>query len=272
MKLSFSTLGDPNLSLEGALELAKRFSLDGVEIRGLGGQLDNRKIEAFQKAALRETRNKLEQYGMTIPVLGTSCAFHSEANRQAALEEGKGALEICGELGIPYLRVFGDALGGDWEDGVSRVSRGIEKLCQLAEGYPVEILLEVHGDFNTLETVGSVLDALEHCSQFGILWDLEHSDRVYGDSWEPFYRRIASKVKHVHIKDALRKQDPERTTDLVLPGRGDVPIKQIVQRLEEDGYAGYYSLEWEKHWAPQLEPLETALECFVDEMKNADCC
>ena len=39
-------------------------------------------------------------------------------------------------------------------------------------------------------------------------------------------------------------------------------------RMLEDGYDGFFSLEWEKKWHPELPPVEDALERYVRLMKG----
>ena len=91
---------------------------------------------------------------------------------------------------------------------------------------------------------------------------MEHSDRAYGDGWQEFYRLIAPFIRHVHIKDCLRSTSSS-PLKLTLPGKGDIPLKDITARLLDDGYNGYLSLEWEKRWVPELPVIEDALACFT---------
>ena len=65
-------------------------------------------------------------------------------------------------------------------------------------------------------------------------------------------------IRHIHIKDY---SDTQNTLTLI--GEGNVPIRQIVARLLQDGYDGYISLEWEKKWHPELPEIEPALDSFI---------
>ena len=47
MKLCFSTLGCSELSLEDIVCLAKAYGISAIEVRGIGGVLNNVEIEAF---------------------------------------------------------------------------------------------------------------------------------------------------------------------------------------------------------------------------------
>ena len=51
-------------------------------------------------------------------------------------------------------------------------------------------------------------------------------------------------------------------------GQGDVPVPEIVARLRADGYDGYYSFEWEKKWAPEIEEPEVAFPDYMHYMKE----
>ena len=40
--------------------------------------------------------------------------------------------------------------------------------------------------------------------------------------------------------------------------------------LEEDGYPGYYSLEWEKRWHPELEEPEIVFPAYTEWMNRGE--
>ncbi|MBR6290567.1 MAG: sugar phosphate isomerase/epimerase, partial [Clostridia bacterium] len=101
---------------------------------------------------------------------------------------------------------------------------------------------------------------------FGILWDVQHSDKTCRDDWESFYTLIKPYVRHIHFKDHLRDSDPP--FKLVSVGEGDIPLKAIVDRLLADGYDGYFSLEWEKKWHPDLADPEIEFPHFAELMKS----
>ena len=97
---------------------------------------------------------------------------------------------------------------------------------------------------------------------FGILWDIEHSDRAYGDNVLPFYRLISPYVRHVHVKDYMRAKDG-KPFELCLVGKGEIPVPTLLGWLKSDGYDGYLSFEWEKKWVPSLPEPEIAFPGYV---------
>ena len=51
-------------------------------------------------------------------------------------------------------------------------------------------------------------------------------------------------------------------------GTGEIPLRAIVESLLEDGYQGYFSLEWEKMWHPELRDLSEELPLFTAYMRE----
>lgn len=262
MKLCFSTLGCTEKNLDEIVALAKRFSVTGIEIRGIGGQMNNTEIPDLKPENITTTKRFLSDSGIVPVVLGTSCMFHTEELYAKAMQEGKDSLRIARLMGIPSIRVFGNRIAGDLRTCTQRVCRGIAELCRTAD-QKTDVLLEVHGDYNTAETLLPVLDALSEYQNFGLIWDIAHSHSVYGENWLPFYQAVRPYIRHVHIKDLS-----DATGLLTLPGDGDIPILPIVNRLLADGYDGYFSLEWEKKWHPELPAFELALARFSELMKR----
>lgn len=266
MKLCFSTLGCTEQSLENILSLAKAYGISALEIRGMDGVMDNRKIEALDASHAEQTLALFSQYGVVPRVLGTSCSFHNPEKYEAAVEEGKASIDIAARLGIPYIRVFGNNLIGDTaaarEECIARVAEGIAQVCDYAANTAVTVLLEVHGDYNKIETLKPVTDRLAARTNFGLIWDIAHT-KAYGDGWDVFYHAFKPYIRHIHIKD---QKLPEGK--LVLPGEGDTPIVAITRALLNDGYDGYFSLEWEKKWHPELPELDPALACYLAVMET----
>lgn len=257
MKTAFSTLGCTGYSLEEILSLAGRYGVRGLEFRGVGGVLDNAKIPEFSTEGAPAAREKIAAAGLVPVVLGTSCAFHDPKKFDAAILEGIFSVGAADRLGAPFIRVFGNKIPDG--DAPLRVAEGIAAILRATADHPsVSVLLEVHGDFNRVETLAPVAERLAASSRFGLIWDVKHTDGGYGDDWAEFYGYFRPLIRHVHIKDAIRA--PER---LVLPGKGELPLRAILSLLEADRFGGFVSLEWERKWHPELPPMEDALEAFA---------
>ena len=55
-------------------------------------------------------------------------------------------------------------------------------------------------------------------------------------------------------------------SDYVLFGEGKFPIDPCLRLLQDVGFAGWYCLEWEKMWHPEIADPEIALPAFAREM------
>ena len=262
MNLCFSTLGCVEKSWCEILELARCYGIGGLEIRGANGTIKLEDIEELQEKNATNTKNSLKENGTKPIVLGTSCMLHSPQAREAALPESEAAISVAEGLNIPYIRVFGNNLVGDRDTCIRGVSDGLKDICRMACDKGVTVLLEVHGDFNTVENLSPIIDAMRGVPNFGLIWDIAHTHSVYGDSWQCFYEAMRPYIRHVHIKDKMRRGG------LTMIGKGDIPISSIVKRMLSDGYDGYFSLEWERFWHPELPSVEKALDAFSSIMKD----
>ncbi len=270
MKLSFTTLGCPSWSFEHLVEEAEKMGFSGIEIRGVNGEMRAEKIKEFFPENAEATKQFVQAHHLEIIGFGTSAMFHTEETAAKGIDECKKAIDVCVTMGIPAIRLFGDSLPDKTkvQETVELVCKSLVEVCDYAEKCGIDVLFEIHGEFNTVEPVSAVIEACKGYKCFGILWDIEHSDRSYADSWRTFYDVIRPYVKHTHIKDHVRNEDG--TVTLCMIGEGDIPIKDIVETLKADHYEGYYSLEWEKKWKSWLPEPEVAFPAYVDFMKKLD--
>ena len=72
MKFCFSTLGCTERSLDDVLTLAKKYSIDALELRGLDGVMDNRKIAALSPESREETLS-LQEHLMVTCIPSVEC-------------------------------------------------------------------------------------------------------------------------------------------------------------------------------------------------------
>lgn len=263
-RLCFSTLGCSDYTPAQTAALAARLGITQLEIRGLCGTVRLAQEEAFDERHIAQTLAPIRTAGQSILVYGSSLSGNNLAAGVQTDADVLADIALAQRMGARYLRVFPDKLRdmNDREE-IRAIARAIGHAATLAQASGITVLMEIHGHLNRIETVAPLLEVLGDHPAFGILWDIQHSDKIYGDGWEPFYQLIRPHIRHVHIKDHLRPSHR-----LTLPGQGDIPIRAIVERLLADGYAGCFSLEWERLWHPELPPIETALSHFIDIMQQ----
>lgn len=251
MKTCFSTLGCHDLELNQILKIANKYNIDAIEVRGIHHEMSNNKIEAFKN--IKDTYELFKNSNVVPYILGTSCKFHDDTTRDSMIEKAYEEIQIASRNHFYGIRVFGNLIIDSTT--IYKVIDSLNKICKYALDYKIHIFLEVHGDFNTIESLKEIVNHINY-DNFSLIWDIYHTHFIYQNNWKEFYHELKNHITHVHIKDVLDKK-------IVLPGKGEIDIVGIIQYLIDDGYTGYFSLEWERKWEPDLEPIEIALENYI---------
>ena len=265
MKLAFSTLACPDWTWDRILDEASRLGYDGIEIRGVNGEMYLPRVKPFSDEHLEHTKDRLSELGLEICCLGTSVAFHDPRSYDSALDEGRASIDLARKLGVPYIRVFGDRIPDPArrQEAIDAVAGGLGELASYAEGTGVTVVQETHGDFTSSEVIVEVLERSKGSAK-GILWDINHPYKLAGEQMEKTYRLLAPYIKHVHIKDS-RGEGAGAVPCLM--GQGDLPVREAVDLLKQGRYSGWLSFEYEKKWHPQIDEPEVALPGYIEYMR-----
>src|ERR1700732_4888968 len=105
MKLAFSTLGCPDWNLAQIASAATQFGYDAVELRALGGSINLLERPEFQPQAVPKTRAFLQERGLSICCLDTSCSLDStddKARRENVAVAARHG-ELAFALGAPLI-------------------------------------------------------------------------------------------------------------------------------------------------------------------------
>jgi sugar phosphate isomerase/epimerase len=120
------------------------------------------------------------------------------------------------------------------------------------EVHPTEIAFDI-------SSAARALKALKNRREFGFNYDPSHL--VYQNvDYVAFIREFSNRIYHVHMKDAYLSPlptragifgghtnfgDPDRSWDFRSLGRGSVDFEEIIRALNDIGYDGPLSVEWE---------------------------
>ncbi len=125
----------------------------------------------------------------------------------------------------------------------------------------VKFALEVHPTEIAFDVASAAmtLDAINHREAFGFNFDPSHLG-YQGVDYVGFIRKFGSRIYHVHMKDVgwsdhpteagvfgghLNFGDPRRYWDFRSLGHGKVNFEEIMRALNDVGYNGPLSVEWE---------------------------
>jgi len=255
LKLAFSTLACPDWSLERALEEARRWGYEGLELRLVDGQL----IDPDLSSSDRESIGRLlRESGLGLVAADSSIRLLNDQLDVEVVRELMAFLELAAGWSAPLVRVFGGETpeGISHEDAVAKAVRILEQTALVAERLGVKVALETHDSFSAASAVARVLDRVPS-PHIGVVWDMLHTHRM-GETPEQVWELVGPRIMNVHVKDA-RRMPEDGGWQLVLLGDGEVPAREAINVLRRGGYQGWLVAEWEKRWHPEIEDPDIAL-------------
>jgi len=146
------------------------------------------------------------------------------------------------------------------EDGYQDFADRWNPILDVYDEVGVKYALEVHPSEIAYDfwTTKEALKAIGHREAFGINYDPSHLHWQFVDPIDFIYE-FADRIYHMHVKESVRNLngrggilsshlgfgDRRRGWDFVSPGRGGVPFEQVFRALNDVGYEGPLSIEWE---------------------------
>jgi sugar phosphate isomerase/epimerase len=159
-----------------------------------------------------------------------------------------------------------------FEDFRERWTPILDELGELG----VRFALEVHPTEIAFDTVTAerALDAVSQHPAFGFNFDPSHFG-YQGVDYVGFIHRFGDRIFNVHVKDVAWRRTPgvsgtfgghldfgdrRRQWDFRSPGRGDVDFQAIIRALNDVGYQGPLSVEWEDNGMDRIQGAREAAQ------------
>ena len=252
---------------------AAEYGYDAVELYSMEGQ---RLTVEMLGERLEEVRRAFREADVPICSLNSWGQFSmADVEARGAMErQVTRALELAAELDCPQAKTFGGALPKDVpkETVFGYVAEHIGRIARRAEELGVRLLLETHDGFSPSSHVRAILERVPSAG-FAALWDVHHPYRM-GETPEEVDAAIGARVAHMHVKDCVRCAPGEDKWNFVLLGDGELAahIRRAMELVGKRGFTGYVSVDWEKHWHPEIAEPEVALPHFarvLREYRNA---
>lgn len=272
MKLAFSTLSCPEWSFAQILDAARQYGYDGIEFRGIMDEIDLPDVPEFQPSRIDGTRRKLEDAGVQAVCLSASTSVvaltAAEIDQHTAVTHAQRYVELAQQMGAPYIRLFCGSAPPSLPRSVAldRAADSLRRIGDFAQARRVIAVLETHDHFVNTEALAELIRLSNHPA-VQVLWDIHHPYRLLGETIELSMQNIGGYVRHTHVKDSVPTPDDDGYT-YVLLGDGDVPILAAMRALTQAGYSGYYTLEWEKRWIPELQGAGIVLPQYIQRMRE----
>jgi len=191
---------------------------------------------------------------------------------QRAAEELKNTARAAQKLGAKIVTGFtGSSIWHLWysfppvppamiDEGFRLLAERFNPILDVFGECGVKFALEVHPTEIAFDLYSAqrALEALDNRPEFGFNFDPSHLIWQGVDPAE-FIRAFPDRIYHVHMKDAIVKLngrsgilashlnfgDPRRGWDFRSLGRGGVNFEEILRALNDVGYQGPLSVEWE---------------------------
>ena len=226
------------------------------------------------ETALAALRYEMRARRIAVSSLGTGLVIRDDS--PAAQAELRACLRFAKGVGARGLRIMLGTYKQRYSDSapiadVGGIVRWLGKATALAAEQGAEIWLETHNEFASGRALRPVLNAVG-APNLKILWDVIHPLEV-GECIEDSLAFMGDDIAHVHIKDGEPSGDPDLANwRYTRVGEGTIPLATSVAALEARGYDGYYSLEWEPTWRPEIRgqgfEAETVIPHFAAFMRH----
>lgn len=196
-----------------------------------------------------------------------------EGVRQRAAEEIKDTARAAAKLGVGVVNGFtGSSVWHSiyafppttqeyWDKGFEDFAKRWGPIMDVFEQEGINFGLEVHPTEIAFDIASAqrALEAIGNHKRFGFNYDPSHLG-YQGVDYVKFIYAFSDRIYHAHMKDAWWGHgtgeagvfgghtdfgDPRRYWDFRSVGRGDINFETIIVALNDVGYSGPLSIEWE---------------------------
>jgi len=259
MKIGFSSLVCPTWNLETIVANAAKFGFQGVELRGLCGELHLPLVPELARDP-EAVRRLFADNHVELVCLGASATLTSKSRRVLAEQKGAATefMELAFKLGCPYVRIFvGEVDRRDNQRAaLARIVEALISLAPIAARLGVMLLVENGDDFPGSADIWFLIDAVGHPA-VGCCWNQCHA-MTLGERATNSIPRLGSKIGMVHLCDG-KFDEAGAMLSYALPGEGDIGVKRQIEILKGLLYDRYLMFEWPKLWVDSLPAPELVL-------------
>jgi len=253
--IAFSTLACPEWTNETIVARAGRFGYDGIEWRGGADGHVQPSMPIGERQSLRRCLAESGLFSLAVTAY-TSFVSENVVELEANVDDLRRYLDLAAELGARYVRAFLGELhpGADLMAAQRNIVRCLEAAASHAQDVGVGIAVEPHDDFVRSVSVVPIFERVTNPA-VGAVWDIGNAFAA-GEEPEEGFELLGRRIAYVQVKDGRGRLADWRLTRL---GEGEVPLRRAFELLLCSGYAGAFSVEWERAWHPELDSAEAAL-------------
>lgn len=165
------------------------------------------------------------------------------------VERNTRKLKQLPEVGIPMMTMtFGRRNERqDQEAQLWNCVKAYDRVAEIAEQYGVQMVVELPHVYMVPYTAEKACWVFEHVTndKIGLVIDSSHWG-IVGYNLEEYLDKLGDRLAHVHLRDAQGVDTADFKQDLILtPGKGKVDFKRFGKALDDIGYNGDITAEFE---------------------------
>lgn len=224
--------------LSKQMEVLSQHQIKHIEMRGVNGK----NVTELTLAEAKDVRKQLDDNGFSLSAVGSPIGKIEITDAFAPhLEVYRHTLDLAGILGTDQIRMFSFYMpkeAGDLAPYRNEVMDRMGQFAELAKSHNITLLHEnekgIYGD--TAVRCLDLFTTLNHPNLKGT-FDPANYVQAQVDTLQAF-DLLQPYTTYMHIKDAMLA-----TGEVVPAGMGDGNIKAILEKLVQQDYNGFLSLE-----------------------------
>jgi sugar phosphate isomerase/epimerase len=235
------------------------------------GRYDTLPVNRFDLAVVDTARHAIEQAGLRVSSLiaAGDYIYADEEERRYHVDHTRFSIEVAYRIGTDVLCICPGPLRGlPRKSAINLVCKSLYEVLPIAEIRGVKLAIEplkpCYTDF--INTIDQAMELVEHINHplVGVYLD---TYQLWGTNIFQGIEQASSRIFAVHLADSPGV--PQSTEDRLIPGEGVIPIRDIVQAIEDTGYLGWYEIElmstklWQSDYDELLHRCATAMKLLL---------
>ena len=223
-----------DVSVDKQIALLQELGIGWIEFRSG----DGKGVADYTEKEAEMLMSRLSANGIRISAVGSPIGkIDITQDFEPHFETYRHIVELAGILDTSFIRMFSFFMP-EPDKFRDEVMRRMDRMVEYAAGRNVVLLHEnekgIYGD-----SAARCLDLMKlfYGDHFRCTFDFANFVQCGQDTMEA-YEMLRPYISYIHVKDAMRESG-----DVVPAGTGDGNVAEILNRLDEEGYAGFLSLE-----------------------------
>jgi sugar phosphate isomerase/epimerase len=228
------------------LKRLEALQFEGVELRTSHAHKVEVNLTSDQR---RDVKKMFDDSPVELAGLGSAFEYQatdpSEVRRN--IEGTKEYVRLAHDIGAPGVKVRPNGIpkGADLDATLRQIGRALHEVGEDAQGFGVEIRVEVHGGTTQLvPNLAKIIDYADHPNVF-VCWNSNPSDVVNGSIRENF-ALVAKKIREVHLRDLYDEKYPWRDLFALLAAQNydGYTLAEIAPSTDPDRVLRYFRALW----------------------------